>query len=71
MTDLGDLEQGPPIEYDRLEDLSPEEHQELRLKERLEEDRRRHMDRVLWEEFSGHFGRDGALGIPIRHHGED
>lgn len=69
--DLKDLEQGGPIEYDPAEILTPEEYETIRLQERLEEDRRRHTDRVLWEQFSGHFGRDGSVVIPIRHHGED
>jgi hypothetical protein len=66
-----DIEWGDPIEYDPLDVLSPEEHEEIRLKDRIEEDRRHHLDRLLWEQFSGHYGRDGSLVIPIRHHGED
>lgn len=66
-----DVEWGDPIEYDPQEILSPEEYEEIRLKERVEEDRRRHLDRLLWEAFSGHYGREGDLVIPIRHHEED
>lgn len=71
MIDLRDLEQGEPIEYDSRDDLTLEEHEQMRLAERIEEDRRRHLDAVLWNQFSGHYGRDGQLVIPIRHHGEE
>lgn len=63
---MDDIEQAEPIEYDPLEILTPEEYEEIRLKERLEEDRRQHLDQLLWERFAGHFGRDGSLVIPIR-----
>jgi len=66
-----DTEHGEPIEFDPNEILTPEEYEEIRLKERLEDERREHMDRLLWERFSGHYGRDGSLVIPIRHHEQD
>jgi len=62
-----DLEQPEPIEYDPAEVLTPEEYEEIRLKERLEDERRQHLDNLLWTKFSGHFGRSGDLVIPIRH----
>jgi len=66
-----DIEWGEPIEFDPNEILTPEQYEEIRLKERLEEDRRRHLDTLLWNHFSGHYGRNGDVVIPIRHHEED
>lgn len=72
MSDIYDeVERGDPIEYDPADSLTPEEYEEIRLAERIEDDRRKHMDRLLWEQFAGHYGRDGQVVIPIRHHGED
>lgn len=66
-----DIEWGEPIEYDPRDDLTIEEHDQIRLAERVEEDRRRHLDNLLWNHFAGHYGRDGDVVIPIRHHEED
>ena len=66
-----DIEWGEPIEYDPREVLTLEEYEEIRLRERIEDDRRAHLDRLLWEQFSGHYGRDGSLVIPIRHHEQE
>jgi hypothetical protein len=66
-----DIEWDAPIEFDPNEILTVEEYQEIRLAERAEEDRRRHLDNLLWNHFAGHYGRDGSVVIPIRHHEED
>ena len=66
---MSDIEHGDPIEYDPNEILTPEEYEEIRHKERIEEDRQHRMDQILWEHFSGHYGRDGRVVNPIRHHG--
>ena len=57
---------GEPIEYDSYDVPTPEESALEQHKARIEEERERHLNDLLWNRFSGHYGRDGNLVIPIR-----